>query len=215
MLTAFDGIATHGEPSLVLVSGYSGIGKSSVVNELHKVIVLPRGIFISGKFDQRLRDVPYATLAQAFQELMRQTLNSGEDDIHYWRDAILDAVGSQGALLTDLIPELVVLIGPQPPVPALPPLDAQLRFQAVFQRFIGVFAGADHPLVIFVDDLQWLDPATLVLIEYLMTSPETQYLLLIGAYRDNEVGPGHALMATVDPKDRHPYRRARPGSALG
>ena len=198
LLTAFDKIATHGEPSLVLVSGYSGIGKSSVVNELHKVIVLPRGIFISGKFDQQLRDIPYATLAQAFHELMRQILNGGDVEIRVWRDAILEAVGGQGALLTDLIPELVVLIGSQPPVPALPPLDAQLRFQAVFQRFVGVFASADHPLVIFVDDLQWLDPATLVLIEYLITSPETQYLLLIGAYRDNEVGPGHPLLATVD-----------------
>src|SRR5216683_695328 len=198
LLAAFDRVVKHGGSELVLVSGYSGIGKSSVVNELHKVIVLPRGIFISGKFDQRLRDTPHATLAQAFQGLIQQLLNGQANDIAFWRDAIKEAVGSQGRLLTDLIPNLVRLIGPQPTVAVLSPVDAQLRFQTVFQRFVGVFARAEHPLVIFVDDLQWLDPATLTLIEYLLPHPNMRHLLVIGAYRDNEVDSAHPLMLKLE-----------------
>ena len=194
LLAAFDRVVTHGGSELVLVSGYSGIGKSSVVNELHKVIVLPRGIFISGKFDLRLRDTPHSTLAQAFQGLIQQLLIDHAGNVARWRDAIKEAVGNQGRLLTDLIPNLVRLIGPQPTVAVLSPVDAQLRFQTVFQRFVGVFARAEHPLVIFVDDLQWLDPATLTLIEYLLLHPDTRHLLLIGAYRDNEVDPADPLM---------------------
>ncbi|TDG06587.1 GAF domain-containing protein [Paraburkholderia guartelaensis] len=197
LLDAFERVATQGTRELVLVSGYPGIGKSSVVNELHKVIVLPRGIFISGKFDLRLRDVPYATLAQAFAELIRQILNDQHANVARWRDAIEEAVGQHGRLLTDLIPELAGLIGPQPPVPALSPLETQLRFQSVFQKFVSVFARAEHPLVIFVDDLQWLDPATLTVVEYLITHDHTHHLLLIGAYRDNEVAPGHPLLSTL------------------
>jgi predicted ATPase len=179
------------------VSGYSGIGKSSVVNELHKVIVLPRGIFISGKFDQRSRDIPYSTVAEAFQALIRQILNGAPSDIARWRDAVLEAVGTNGRLLTDLMPELARMIGPQPAVPDLAPFDAQLRFQAVFQRFVSAFARPEHPLLMFIDDLQWLDPATLALIEQLATHPEIGHLLLIGAYRDNEVDPNHMLLRMV------------------
>src|SRR5712675_1262827 len=198
LLAAFDRVVMHGGSELVLVSGYSGIGKSSVVNELHKVILLPRGIFISGKFDLRLRDTPHSTLAQAFQGLIQQLMNGQADDIARWRDAIKEAVGNQGRLLTDLIPDLARLIGPQPTVAVLSPVDAELRFQTVFQRFVGVFARAEHPLVIFVDDLQWLDPATLTLIEYLLLHPDTRHLLLIGAYRDNEVDSAHPLMLKLE-----------------
>jgi PAS domain S-box-containing protein len=198
LLAAFDRVVMRGGSELVLVSGYSGIGKSSVVNELHKVIVLPRGIFISGKFDLRLRDTPHSTLAQAFQGLIQQLLNGHADDIARWRDAIKEAVGNQGRLLTDLIPDLVRLIGPQPTVAVLSPVDAQLRFQTVFQRFVAVFARAEHPLVIFVDDLQWLDPATLTLIENLLLHPDTRHLLVIGAYRDNEVDSSHPLMLKLE-----------------
>ena len=193
LLEAFDRVVTHGKSELVLVTGYSGIGKSSVVNELHKAIVLPRGIFISGKFDLRLKDIPYSTLAQAFQGLIRQILSGGEEDIGRWRNAIQEVVGNHAGLLTDLIPELVRLIGPQPPVAALSPAETTLRLQLVFQRFVSVFARPEHPLVIFVDDLQWLDPATLTLVQYLITHRDTRHLLLIGAYRDNEVGPEHPL----------------------
>src|SRR5260221_10238270 len=198
LLAAFDRVVMHGGPELVLVSGYSGIGKSSVVNELHKVIVLPRGIFISGKFDLRLRDTPHSTLAQAFQGLIQQLLNSQTNDIARCRDAIKEAIGNQRRLLPDLIPGLLRLIGPQPTVAVLSPVDAQLRFQTVFQRFVGVFARAEHPLVIFVDDLQWLDPATLTLIEYLLLHPDTRHLLLIGAYRHNEVDPADPLMRKLN-----------------
>jgi predicted ATPase/signal transduction histidine kinase len=193
LLAAFEQVVANGDPELVLVSGYSGIGKSSLVSELHKVIVLPRGIFISGKFDQRLKDVPYSTLAQAFQGLVQQVLASDERELGRWREALQEALGGHGGLMMELIPELVAVIGPQPPVPALQAPEAQLRFQFVFQRFIGVFANAQHPLVIFLDDLQWLDPATLTLLEQLVTQSDIRHLLLIGAYRDNEVGPSHPL----------------------
>ncbi|QIG95956.1 trifunctional serine/threonine-protein kinase/ATP-binding protein/sensor histidine kinase [Bradyrhizobium sp. 6(2017)] len=197
LLTAFDRVASGGETQVVLVSGYSGIGKSSVVNELHKVIVLPRGIFISGKFDQRSRDIPYATVAEAFQGLIRQILNGKSAEIARWRDSILEAIGANGRLLTDLIPELIRMIGPQPELPDLAPFDAQLRFQAVLQRFVGVFAQREHPLLIFIDDLQWLDPATLAFIEQLAIDSDIGHLLLIGAYRDNEVGLDHMLFRTM------------------
>jgi predicted ATPase/signal transduction histidine kinase len=197
LLNAFDRVATSGATHLVLVSGYSGIGKSSVVNELHKVIVLPRGIFISGKFDQRSRDIPYSTVAEAFQGLIRQILNGHASDVARWRDAVLEAVGTNGRLLTDLMPELARMIGPQPEVPDLAAFDTQLRFQAVFRRFVSVFARPEHPLLIFIDDLQWLDPATLALIEQLATHSDIGHLLLIGAYRDNEVDSDHMLLRTV------------------
>lgn len=198
LLAAFDRVVTSGESELVLVSGYSGIGKSSVVNELDKLISLPRGIFISGKFDQRLRGIPYATVAQAFDGLIRRILKGRDEDICRWRDAVRDAVGNLGGLLTELIPTVGQLIGPLPPVPVLSPLDTQARFQSVFQRFIGVFARREHPLVVFMDDLQWLDPGTLRLMECFTTHRDTCHLLLIGAYRDNEVDSTHALMATLE-----------------
>ncbi|MCP3705582.1 AAA family ATPase [Paraburkholderia sp. CNPSo 3274] len=198
LLSAFDRVAQGDGPSLVLVTGYSGVGKSSVVNELNKAIVLSRGIFLSGKFDMRLSGIPYATFAQAFDGLIRQILNGSEEEIRRWREAVQEAAGNLAGLLTDLIPALGQLLGTQPGVPALSPLDAQMRFQTVFQRFVGVFARRGHPLVVFMDDLQWLDPATLKLIEYLITGRETPYLLLICAYRDNEVGPAHPLMSTLE-----------------
>src|SRR5262249_42418740 len=198
LLEAFDQVVASGTPQLVLVSGYSGIGKSSVVNELHRALVPPRGLFASGKFDQYKRDIPYATLAQAFQSLIRPMLGQRETDLAPWREAIQKAVGPNGQLVVALVPELELIIGPQPPVPELPPQDAQNRFQMVFRRFLGVFAKKEHPLALFLDDLQWLDAATLQLIEHLVTHAETRYLLLIGAYRDNEVGPSHPLMLTLD-----------------
>ncbi|MBV8262487.1 MAG: AAA family ATPase, partial [Candidatus Eremiobacteraeota bacterium] len=193
LLASFDRIVRSGVPELVLVSGYSGIGKSSVVNELHRVLVPPRGLFASGKFDQYKRDVPYATLVQAFQSLVRPLLSKSDAELAGWRDAILEALGPNARLVVDLVPELKLVIGEQPPVPELPPQQAQSRFQLVFQRFISVFARPEHPLVLFLDDLQWLDAATLDLLEDLLLEPDVQQLMLIGAYRDNEVGPDHPL----------------------
>ena len=198
LLNSFDHIVAGSRPELVLVSGYSGIGKSSVVNELQKPLVPPRGLFASGKFDQYKRDIPYATLAQAFQSLLRPLLTRSEAELRKWRDALCEALDPNGQLLVELVPELKLIIGEQPPVPELPQEDAQARFQLVFRRFISVFARPEHPLALFLDDLQWLDAATLDLMEDLLTRPDTQYLMLIGAYRNNEVNPSHPLTRKLE-----------------
>src|SRR5580658_5221219 len=197
LLAAFDRVVTQGRPELVLVSGYSGVGKSSVVNELHKVLVPPRGLFAAGKFDQYKRDVPYATLAQAFHMLVRQILVRSEAEVDHWRHALLEALGPNGQLMVNLIPELEFIIGQQPPVAELPPQEARGRFQLVFRRFLGAFARPEHPLALFLDDLQWLDTATLELLERLVTDRDVRHVLLIGAYRDNEVSSSHPLMRTL------------------
>jgi PAS domain S-box-containing protein len=194
LLASFDRVVASGMPELVLVCGYSGIGKSSVVNELHKVLVPPRGLFASGKFDQHKRDIPYSTLAQAFQSLVRPLLSKSEGELRIWRDAYRQALGPNGLLIVDLVRELKLVIGEQPPVPVLSPQDAQRRFQLIFRRFLSVFARPEHPLALFLDDLQWLDAATLDLLEDLLTQPDVRHLMLIGAYRDNEVNSGHPLM---------------------
>jgi PAS domain S-box-containing protein len=198
LLAAFERVVAGGKPELVLVSGYSGIGKSAVVNELHKPLVPPRGLFAAGKFDQYKRDIPYATLAQAFQSLIRPLLGTNEQELRQWRDRLLGALGPNALLIIELVPELKHIIGEQPPVPELPPQDAQARFQLVFRHFIGVFARPEHPLALFLDDLQWLDAATLDLLEDLLTRTDLEHLLLIGAYRDNEVGPTHALVRKLE-----------------
>ena len=198
LLAAFERVVTYGSTELVLVSGYSGIGKSSVVNELHKVLVRPHGLFASGKFDQYKRDIPYATLGQAFHGLVREILGQSEAELDRWRSALSEALGANGQLIVNLVPELELVVGKQPPVPDLPPQDAQNRFQMVFRRFLGAFARQEHPLVLFLDDLQWLDTATLELIEHLVTHSEVRCLLLVGAYRNNEVGPAHPLVRTLE-----------------
>src|SRR5271154_1314707 len=198
LLAAFDRIVKSGAPELVLVSGYSGIGKSAVVNELHKVLVPPRGLFASGKFDQYKRDIPYSTLVQAFQSQVRQLLGKSDIELAIWRDALVESLGPNARLMTDLIPELKLIIDAPPPVPELDPQQAQGRFQLVFRRFIGVFARQEHPLALFLDDLQWLDAATLDLLEDLLTQSDLRHLMLIGAYRDNEVDATHPLRHKLD-----------------
>jgi PAS domain S-box-containing protein len=247
LLASFDRVVANGGPELVLVSGYSGIGKSSVVNELHKVLVPPRGLFASGKFDQYKRNAPYSTLAQAFQGLVRPLLAKSEAELCRWRDALREALDPNGQLMVDLVPELKLIIGAQPTVPDLPPQDAKARFQRVFLRFVGVFARAEHPLALFLDDLQWLDAATLDFLQELLISdsanqqnagpvgakpprqasarptaedlddpsmrsqgslgevglgrtgqPDLRSLILIGAYRDNEVDSAHPLRRKLD-----------------
>jgi PAS domain S-box-containing protein len=198
LLAAFDRVVVHGTTELVLVSGYSGVGKSSVVNELHKVLVPPRGLFAAGKFDQYKRDIPYATLTEAFQTLVRQILVKSEAEVDPWRGALAEAVGPNGQLIVNLIPEVEFIIGKQPPVPDLPPRDAQNRFQLVFRRFLCAFARPEHPLALFLDDLQWLDAATLELLERLLTDPDVRHLMLVGAYRDNEVSSSHPLLRTLE-----------------
>ena len=197
LVEAFDRVVAHGSAELVLVSGYAGIGKSSVVGELHKLLVPPRGLFTAGKFDQYKRDIPYATLAQAFQSLVHRILGRDEAELGRWRDALLDALGPNGQLMVNLIPELAAIIGEQPPIPDFPLQEAQNRFHMVIRRLFGVFARPEHPLALFLDDLQWLDAATLELLERLVTDPDVRHLLLVGAYRNNEVGPSHALIRTL------------------
>lgn len=198
LLAAVDRVLANGRPELVLVSGYSGIGKSSIVNDLHKLLVPPRGLFSSGKFDQYKRDIPYATLAQAFQSLVHRLLGRHEEDLGKWREAFQEALGPNALLMTDLVPALKRIIGEQPPIAELSPQDAQRRFQLVFGRFVTVFARPEHPLVLFLDDLQWLDTATLDLIEYLLIQSDVRHLMLIGAYRDNELDSYHPLMRKLE-----------------
>ncbi|HUA26809.1 MAG TPA: AAA family ATPase [Steroidobacteraceae bacterium] len=198
LLKAYAETVADGKPTFLLVSGYAGIGKSSVVNELHKALVPNHGLFASGKFDQYKRNVPYATLASAFRGLVQQLLAKSDADLRTWRTRLQSALGPNGQLMVNLIPELELIIGPQPPIPDLAPQDASNRFKIVIRHFLGVFADAAHPLVLFFDDLQWLDPATLELLEALMTVSAVRYLLLIGAYRDNEVSPLDPLMQTVN-----------------
>ena len=194
LLAAFDRAVAQGTAELVLVSGYSGVGKSSVVNELHKVLVPPRGLFAAGKFDQYKRDIPYATLAQAFQMLVRQILVKSDAEVDHWRRALLEALGPNGSLLVDLVPELKLIIGEQPPVAALPLQQAKTRAHLAFRRFTGVFARPEHPLALFLDDLQWLDAATIDFLEDLFVQQDLANLLVVGAYRDNEVNSAHPLM---------------------
>jgi PAS domain S-box-containing protein len=198
LLACFDRIVNNGAAELVLVSGYSGIGKSSVVNELHRVLVEPRGLFASGKFDQYRRDIPYSTLAQAFQSLVRPLLGKSDPELAGWREAFREALGPNGQLITDLVPELKLIVDDQSPVLELPPHDAQRRFQLVFRRFLAVFARPEHPLALFLDDLQWIDSSTLDLLEDLLTQPDVQHLMLIGAYRDNEVNSAHPLVRKLE-----------------
>ncbi len=198
LLAAFDRVVAQDRPELVLVSGYSGVGKSSVVNELHKALVPPRGLFASGKFDQYKRDIPYTTLAQAFQSLIHQLLVKSDAEVGHWRHALQEALGANGQLIINLIPEVEFIIGKQPPVPDLPPQDARNRFQLVFRRFLGAFARPEHPLALFLDDLQWMDAATLELLEHLIIDPNVRCLMLVGAYRANEVGASHPLLRTLE-----------------
>jgi PAS domain S-box-containing protein len=194
LLAAFDRVVKTGGPELVLVSGYSGIGKSSVINELQKSLVPTRGLFASGKFDQGKRGIPYATLAEALQNLVRRLLVMSDADLAIWRLAFSEALGPNGQLIVDLVPELQLIIGEQAPAPDVPPHEAKRRFQVVLERFIQVFARAEHPLALFLDDLQWLDAATLDFLGELLTQADVRHLLVIGAYRENEVAPDHPLM---------------------
>ena len=198
LIEAFDRVVAEGAPELVLVSGYSGVGKSSVVGELHKALVPSRGLFASGKFDQYKRDIPYSTLAQAFQGLIRTLLSKGEAELARWRETLRAALEPNGALIVGIVPELKLIVGEQPQVPDLPPQEADFRFRQTVRRFIGVFARPEHPLVLFLDDLQWLDAATLNTLMDLATQPDMGPLLLVGAYRDNEVDRSHPLMRSLD-----------------
>jgi predicted ATPase/signal transduction histidine kinase len=182
----------------MLVSGYSGIGKSCLVYEIHKPIVGARGYFIAGKFDQFKRNIPYGALIQAFEGLIRQVLTESSEKIKLWKHKILKDLGQNTRVIIDVIPELELIVGEQPEVSQLGPSESQHRFNLAFKQFIHVFTQKAHPLVLFLDDLQWADSASLKLVHVLLTDRDSQYLLVIGAYRDNEVSPTHPLMQTLD-----------------
>lgn len=195
LLTAFERV-TRGSTELLLVVGFSGIGKTAVINEVHKPITHRHGYFIRGKFDQFNRNIPFSAIVQALQDLIGQLLAESDTCLVEWRTQLLEAVGESGQVLVEIMPELEQLIGQQPPAPALSGIAAQNRFNWLFQKLIAVFTTAEHPLVIFLDDLQWADLASLQLIKLLMSNQG--HLLLLGAYRDNEVSPGHPVLLAVD-----------------
>ncbi|MBD2728137.1 AAA family ATPase [Nostoc sp. FACHB-892] len=183
---------------MMLVSGYAGIGKSALVQEIYKPITQKRGYFISGKFDQFGRNIPYSAIAHALQKLVHQLLGEPDEQLLQWRSHLLKALGSNGQIIIDVIPEVELIIGKQPPIPEVGATEAQNRFNLIFQKFVRVFCSKEHPLVIFLDDLQWMDLATLKLIELMLLDEQTQFLFLIGAYRDNEVNPTHPLVLTLE-----------------
>lgn len=195
LLEAFDRVA-NGSSELMLVAGFSGIGKTAVINEVHKPIVRQRGYFIKGKFDQFNRNIPLSAFVQALRDLMEQLLSESDAQLAQWQAKILEAVGENGQVLIEVIPELEQIIGQQPIAPELSGSAVQNRFNLLFQKFIEVFTTAEHPLVLFLDDLQWADSASLQLIKLLMK--DNGYLLMLGAYRDNEVSPIHPFIRTIE-----------------
>lgn len=196
LLETFDDIS-QGKSRWMLVSGYSGIGKSSLIQEIHKPIVSRQGYFTSGKFDQFNRNAPYSAGIAAFRNLMRQLLSENDLKVAQWKNRLLDALGANGQIIIDVIPEVQLIIGEQPMVAALQPSESQNRFNLVFLKFVQALAAPEHPLVLFLDDLQWADAPSLKLIEVLLSDSETRWLLLIGAYRDNEVDATHPLIKTI------------------
>ncbi|WP_036486493.1 AAA family ATPase [Myxosarcina sp. GI1] len=198
MLAAFDRVASSGNKEMMLVSGYAGIGKSALIREIYKPVTEKRGYFISGKFDQLQRNIPYSAIAAALQKLVQQLLGESEARIRHWRSQLLSALGNNGQIIIDVIPEVELIINKQPPVPEVGATEAQNRFNRIFQSFVRVFCSREHPLVIFLDDLQWIDSATLKLIELMLLDEQNQFLFLIGAYRDNEVSPTHPLILTCN-----------------
>jgi PAS domain S-box-containing protein len=187
----------EGKSEIMLVAGFSGIGKTVVVNEVHKPIVRQRGYFIKGKYDQFQRNIPFSAFVQAFRDLIEQLLSESDADLEKWQTKIMNTVGENGQVIVEVIPELERIIGKQQPVSELLGSAAENRFNLVFQKFISVFTTKEHPLVIFLDDLQWSDSASLKLLQLLTSEKNSQNLLVIGAYRDNEVSPAHPFMLTV------------------
>ncbi|MEG4329613.1 serine/threonine-protein kinase PknK, partial [Microcoleus sp. herbarium5] len=202
LLTAFETVSSHRKDacatsSMMLISGYSGIGKSALVQELYKPITQQRGYFISGKFDQYQRNIPYSAIVNAFQDLVKQLLAESVANLKEWREKLLDALGINGQVIIDVIPEIELIIGKQPAAPELGAAEAENRFNFVFQNFIQVFTKPEHPLTIFIDDLQWADWASLKLMQLLMNASPAG-LFFIGAYRDNEISAAHPLMLTIE-----------------
>jgi len=193
MTAAYHAVAERGTSSLLLLSGPAGVGKSAVVGELEKAIYADGGSFIAGKFDQYKGQTPYSTLCEALSQLVQALLGGDEQTLRMYRDRLDTVLAGNGALLLDLIPQVRLLLGEQPPPPALPPKAAQRRFFTTLRNFISAFSERTRPLVIFLDDLQWTDRDTLSFLHYLLVETTTRGLLVIGAYRDNEISASHPL----------------------
>lgn len=198
LLEIFNSVVIQGKARLVRITGYSGTGKSSLVSELFKPVIDVNGFFITGKFDQYKRDIPYLTIAEAFREPIQQILSGSEGEVALWKQRFQRSLGSNGQLVIDVISRLELIIGKQPPVPELTPEDAKKRFNMVLRKFVGAFTENGHPLVLFLDDVQWIDTASLELIKDIVSHDETRSLMLICAYRDNEVTSSHPLILWFD-----------------
>ncbi|WP_437852124.1 AAA family ATPase [Sorangium sp. So ce363] len=194
---AFFGVL-GGTRKIVLVSGYSGIGKSSLVQEILKPLAREKGYYITGKYDQFNRDRPLGPVLQAFDALLRQILSESEARIARWRAAMIEGLGSNAQVICEVLPALEFLVGEQPPVPSLGPVEAQNRLNLTFQRFVSVFTGQGRPIVLFLDDLQWIDAASLSLVNALLEAEGLGAFFFCGAYRDNEVSPTHPFIRAVE-----------------
>jgi predicted ATPase/signal transduction histidine kinase/DNA-binding response OmpR family regulator len=197
LISAFNRVA-KGSTEVLLVSGLSGMGKTTVIQEVHKPIARQGGYFIRGKFNQFQNNNPLSGLVQAFRDLIQQLLTESSQNLEVWKSKILEALGDSAQILIEVLPELELLIGKQPPVSELDSTAAQNRFNFLFQRFIQIFSKQAHPLVIFLDDLQWVDFASIKLIQSIITQSVTPYLLLIGSYRSEEVSSAHLLQLALD-----------------
>lgn len=197
LLEAFDRCMTSGRPQVVLIAGPSGVGKSCLVQELQRPVGSRQGNFISGKSDPMNRTIPYSAIAPALSKLIRSLLTEGDEQVQFWRDRLQAAVGKTGQVLVQILPELELLLGPQPPVPELPVLEQQNRLKQTFRAFLQACSLAAHPLVLFLDDLQWADDASLNLLQTLLSDVDTAYLLLVGSFRDNEVDATHPLRRSI------------------
>jgi len=196
LLKTFE-LVTQGPPQVALISGAAGEGKTALVHEIYRPLTAKRGYFISGKFDQLQHNIPYSALIKAFQELSKQLLMAPAATLRNWRNRLLATLGINAQVIISVIPEMEIILGPQPPVPELPPAQAQNRFHLVFHNFVNVFAKPEHPLVLFLDDLQWADTASLKLLQQLLTTQESLALFFIGAYRDNEINAAHPFHFTL------------------
>jgi len=197
LMKAFDRVS-EGSTEIMLVSGFGGIGKSVLINEIQRPILKHRSYFFGGKFEQLKRDVPYSAITRAFSGLARQILGEKESEIFLWKEKITKALGPNGKIVTDIFPLFELIIGKQPEVPVLGSAESQNRFNIVLQEFIKTLADKEHPLVMFIDDLQWADSASLHLLKLFAADSDTQYFLIIGAYRHNETPDSHPLMLTLD-----------------
>jgi predicted ATPase/signal transduction histidine kinase len=182
---------------LLLVAGYAGVGKTTLIRDLHEPAARAQGLFVSGKFDQLSGDAPYRALIESLRQLVQRLLMEPAPRLALWRQRLNHALGDNAAAIAALVPELALVLGELAPLPPLPPAEAHNRLMLAFRNFVACVASAEHPLIVFLDDLQWADAASLQLIESMLANPAQRHLLLVGAFRDNEVGPGHALLATV------------------